>query len=188
MFIEWINEWNWFVFLANWFVFLVSSFLQEWGMEDTESWLVGLSEVHSHLASLKQLRHCWPRPSVLKSCCPWPPQDVFCWICFCSGFSSSSSLIVPQFYIQFSYFPTHLGDLSHEVLQLPLYSETRCLSLALHLPPPTSVLSANRWTFFKYPSHVASQNFQQLLIFYRRESKFFMVASEALPASSLAHI
>lgn len=58
------------------------------------------------------------------------------------------------------------------------------VSLALSYPFQSTVFPFNRWPSRSSPPTLPSQNFQQVLISYRVESKFFSLASQALPALS----
>lgn len=75
-------------------------------------------------------------------------------VCFCPGFSSSF-LVLPQFYMQSSYFsPSSRSPQPQKTSAAPSIPITpTSMSLALTCPFQPSVLPANRWTFFKHPSH-----------------------------------
>lgn len=146
----WMNKWNKFICVLGF------HFLETMRCRDTES-LLNFSKSTPVLASLKQLRHCWPIPSFLKSYFSWPPKDILTLLVFLLPLFAFASLLhllfYLQLYIQFSYFyplfrwPQPVRTSATSSIQISLTP----VSPALACPFQPSVLPANRWTFFKHP-------------------------------------
>lgn len=144
------------------------------------------------LASPKPLRHCSQGPpSWSLSFLDLPGRRSSSHIClFLLWLLFLISCFLPILYSVLLFSPlvqvtSVTKDFSH-----PLYSDNPdvCVSSS-GLPLPT--LCPPYWQMNPPDaplSHFPSQNFQWLLIFYSRESKFFTLASKAFLALSLTHI